>query len=54
MARDENARNVCGVAPIYVTLKLGEGTGRLLRYGQGRIDPETGSVVSYAAVAFAG
>ena len=54
VARDENARNVCGVAPIYVTLKLGEGTGRLLRYGQGRIDPETGSVVSYAAVAFAG
>ncbi len=52
VARDENARNVCGVAPIYVTLKVGEGTGRLLRYGQGRIDPESGSVVSYAAMAF--
>lgn len=50
VARDGNARNVCGVAPIWVTLALGGGEGRLLRYGQGRIDP--GSVVSFAAVAF--
>jgi AmmeMemoRadiSam system protein B len=52
LARDQNSRNVCGLAPVYVTLKLGEGEGDLLRYGQGRIHPETGSVVSYAAVAF--
>ena len=52
---DRNARNVCGVAPVYVTLRLGTGSGpgELVRYGQGRIDPESGSVVSYAAVAFA-
>ncbi|MGH7161893.1 MAG: AmmeMemoRadiSam system protein B, partial [Planctomycetota bacterium] len=49
---DGNARNVCGVAPIYVTLRLGGDGGKLLRYGQGRIDPDTGSVVSYAALAF--
>ncbi len=52
VAADGNARNICGVAPIYVTLRLGEGAGRLLRYGQGRIDPETGSVVSYVAASF--
>ncbi|MHC4958412.1 MAG: AmmeMemoRadiSam system protein B [Planctomycetota bacterium] len=52
LARDQNSRHVCGLAPVYVTLKLGEGRGDLLRYGQGRIDPGSGSVVSYAAVAF--
>ncbi len=52
IASDGNARNVCGVAPVYVALRLGEGSGDLLRYGQGRIDPESGSVVSFAAVAF--
>jgi AmmeMemoRadiSam system protein B len=52
IAKDNNARHVCGVAPIYVTLRLGTGEGEVLRYGQGRIHPETGSVVSYAAVAF--
>ena len=52
IAKDENARNVCGLAPVYVTLRLGGGGGKLVRYGQGRIDPDTGSVVSYAAVAF--
>jgi AmmeMemoRadiSam system protein B len=53
VARDGNARNVCGLASIYVTLRLGAGRGELVRYGQGRIDPDSGSVVSFAAVAFA-
>ncbi len=52
VAEDGNARNVCGVAPVYVALRLGEGRGDLLRYGQGRIHPESGSVVSFAALAF--
>ncbi len=52
IAEDGNARNVCGVSPIYVALRLGEGKGDLLRYGQGRIHPESGSVVSFAALAF--
>jgi len=52
IARDRNARNVCGVAPIYITLRLDESPGELLSYGQGRIDPETGSLVTYTAVAF--
>lgn len=47
-----NPRHVCGLAPVYLTLRLGEGEGELLRYGQGRIHPESGSVVSYAAVSF--
>jgi len=54
VAADRNARHVCGTAPVYVTLRLGEGPGELLRYSQGRIHPESGSVVSYAAVGFAG
>jgi AmmeMemoRadiSam system protein B len=53
IAADTNARNVCGVSPVYVALRLGEGRGELLKYGQGRIHPESGSVVSFAAVAFA-
>ena len=52
VAADRNARHICGVAPVYVTLRLGRGGGELLRYGQGRIHPESGSVVSYAAVSF--
>lgn len=47
-----NPRHVCGLAPVYLTLRLGDGGGELLRYGQGRIHPQSGSVVSYAAVAF--
>jgi AmmeMemoRadiSam system protein B len=54
VAAEGNARNICGVAPVYVTLRVGEGRGDLLRYGQGRIHPESGSVVSFAAFAFAG
>ncbi|NJN14308.1 MAG: AmmeMemoRadiSam system protein B, partial [Planctomycetes bacterium] len=52
LARDHGERNVCGTGPIYVALRLGEGAGELLRYGQGRIHPQTGSVVSFAALAF--
>lgn len=52
LAQDSNARNVCGLAPIYLTLRLGTGTGALLEYGQGRIEPRSGSVVSFAALAF--
>ena len=52
IAEEKNARNVCGVAPVYLTLRLGEGAGELLRYGQGRIHEESGSVVSFAALAF--
>ncbi|MEE8106985.1 MAG: AmmeMemoRadiSam system protein B [Planctomycetota bacterium] len=52
IAHDKNARNVCGVAPIYLTLRLDETPGELLSYGQGRIDPDTGSLVTYTAVAF--
>ena len=44
--------HVCGVAPIYVTLRLDDTPGKLLSYGQGRIDPDTGSLVTYTAVAF--
>jgi AmmeMemoRadiSam system protein B len=53
VAADHNARHICGVAPVYITLRLGRGRGELLSYGQGRIHPESGSVVSYAAVSFA-
>jgi len=49
---DGNARHVDGLGAVYVLLRLREGEGELLRYGQGRIDPETGSVVSFAALAF--
>jgi AmmeMemoRadiSam system protein B len=54
VAADHNASHICGVAPVYLTLRVGEGRGELLRYGQGRIHPESGSVVSFAALAFAG
>jgi len=53
VAADGNARNICGLAPVYVTLRLAKTQGDLLRYGQGRIHPESGSVVSFAALAFA-
>jgi len=52
IAADHNATQICGVAPIYLTLRLGESRGELLRYGQGRIHAESGSVVSYVAIAF--
>ena len=52
VAADGNGRNVCGLAATYLALRLGEGPGERLRYGQGRIHPESGSVVSFAAGAF--
>lgn len=52
LALEQNARQVCGTAPVYVTLRVGEGPGELLHYGQGRIHPESGSVVSFAALGF--
>lgn len=49
--RDGNARNVCGVPAIYALLEAARPSwGELLRYGQA-LEPETGSVVSFAAVA---
>ncbi len=53
IAADGDARHICGTAPVYVTMRLHDGPGELLHYGQGRIHPESGSVVSFAAVAFA-
>jgi len=53
VAADGNARKICGVAPVYATLRAGDGPGELRSYGQGRIHPESGSVVSFATVAFA-
>ncbi len=52
-----NANKVCGVAPIYCTLRLLEllgraNGGRLLSYEQS-VDEETHSCVSFASVAFA-
>lgn len=52
LAGEENARQVCGTAPIWLALRLGAGEGRLLAYGQGRIHPASGSVVSFASLAY--
>jgi AmmeMemoRadiSam system protein B len=52
---DGDAFHVCGAAPTYVLLKAIEGRGlaaRLLRHDRWEIDPETGSHVSFAAVAY--
>jgi AmmeMemoRadiSam system protein B len=51
-ARGGDARNICGLSAIYMTLRALEGTrGRVLTYGQAA-DP-TGTV-SYASVALFG
>jgi hypothetical protein len=51
IAQDENARNVCGVAPIYVTLKALEGADvKLLRYEQW-CEEDGASCVSFASCA---
>jgi MEMO1 family protein len=47
--------HVCGTAAAYVLLKAIEGRGlssRLLRHDRWEIDPDTGSHVSFAAVAY--
>ena len=53
VARDLGTRRVCGLAPIYAMLRTvrGGATGDLVHYEQ-NIDPEEGSIVSHAAVAF--
>jgi AmmeMemoRadiSam system protein B len=53
VARDLDTRRVCGLSPIYALLQTArEGaTGEALHYEQ-TIDPEEGSIVSHAAVAF--
>jgi len=50
---DLDTRRVCGLGPIYALLRtLPEGCrGELLHYEQ-TVDPEEGSIVSHAAVAF--
>lgn len=53
---DADARRVCGTGPIYTLLDALAGTlpkarGRLLYYDQ-NVDPEEGSIVSHAGMAF--
>lgn len=50
---DLDSRRVCGLGPIYALLRvLPQGTtGKLVHYEQ-TIDPEEGSIVSHAAMAF--
>jgi AmmeMemoRadiSam system protein B len=50
---DLETRRVCGLSPIYALLqtKTAGGSARVLHYEQ-TIDPEEGSIVSHAAVAF--
>ena len=56
IAQSNNKNNVCGVAPIYCTLKIAQHlacrTGSLLSYEQA-VDDETRSCVSFAALALA-
>ncbi len=50
--KDENARNVCGLAAIYMLLQVADvERGTLLKYEQA-IDGQTGSAVAFAAMAF--
>jgi AmmeMemoRadiSam system protein B len=52
---EKDVRNVCGAAPVYVFLHALRDAGlegRLLRHDAWEIDPETGSHVSFAAVAY--
>jgi MEMO1 family protein len=49
VARDRDRRNICGLPPIYALLRLvGQGQGRLLRYGQW---PDPDGTVTFAALA---
>jgi MEMO1 family protein len=51
VARDRDARRICGLAPLYTQLALGRGRrGRLLKYGIA-MEPDTGSAVSFASLA---
>lgn len=53
--QDLDTRRVCGLGPIYTLLRLlpSGARGELLHYEQ-TIDPEEGSIVSHAAMAFFG
>ncbi|SMC20086.1 hypothetical protein SAMN02746041_00803 [Desulfacinum hydrothermale DSM 13146] len=50
---ENNARKVCGVAPLYVLSRVlaGRATGRILDHAHAVVDPQ-GSFVTYAAMAF--
>ncbi len=49
---EKDWRKICGLSPIYALLKtVNAGKGKLLDYDQA-LEPDTGSVVSYASVAF--
>jgi hypothetical protein len=49
---EKDWRKVCGLSPIYATLAtIDARRGKLLDYGQA-IEPDTGSVVSYASMGF--
>jgi len=51
IARDRDARKICGLAPMYTQLELLQGrTGRLLKYGIA-MEPQTESCVSFASLA---
>jgi MEMO1 family protein len=52
---ERDARNVCGAAPVWALLATIAGRGwrgTLLRHDDWEIDPDTGSWVSFAAVAY--
>jgi hypothetical protein len=53
IARDNNARKVCGSAPLYVLAKVlsGRAAGRVLDHAHAVVDPQ-GSFVTFAAMAF--
>lgn len=52
LRREKDRRRICGLAPIYILLRLLEGTeGKLLKYGQS-MDPASQSVVTFASLAF--
>jgi AmmeMemoRadiSam system protein B len=56
LADEGDARNVCGAAPAWVFLRALAGTGlaaQPLAHAVWEIDPDTGSHVSFAAVAYA-
>lgn len=52
ICRERDARNICGLPPIYALLRLlGEGQGALLKYSQWQ-DAEGNGAVTFASVAF--
>ena len=49
---DLHVRRVCGVGPVYTALRaLGGAAGELLHYDQ-CVDPQEGSIVTHASIAF--